>query len=82
GLRGLPRAQAGPNNQGRTDFTGLPDGLPGDAALAGPGVVAEALNMSQLRGYRPGGTVHIGINNQVGITAAPESSRPSRNAPE
>ncbi|MFH8723842.1 multifunctional oxoglutarate decarboxylase/oxoglutarate dehydrogenase thiamine pyrophosphate-binding subunit/dihydrolipoyllysine-residue succinyltransferase subunit [Streptomyces termitum] len=76
-LEGVVRAKQDVVNKGGTDFTVLPVALHGDAAFAGQGVVAETLNMSQLRGYRTGGTVHIVINNQVGFTAAPEASRSS-----
>ena len=76
-IEGIARAKQDIINKGGTDFTVLPVALHGDAAFAGQGVVAETLNMSQLRGYRTGGTVHIVINNQVGFTAAPESARSS-----
>ncbi|MER5971291.1 multifunctional oxoglutarate decarboxylase/oxoglutarate dehydrogenase thiamine pyrophosphate-binding subunit/dihydrolipoyllysine-residue succinyltransferase subunit [Streptomyces sp. NPDC002055] len=76
-VEGVARAKQDIIGKAGTDFTVLPIQLHGDAAFAGQGVVAETLNMSQLRGYRTGGTVHIVINNQVGFTAAPAASRSS-----
>lgn len=74
-LEGIVRAKQDRKPIGT--FTTLPVLVHGDAAMAGQGVVVETLQMSQLRAYRTGGTIHININNQVGFTTPPHEARTS-----
>jgi 2-oxoglutarate decarboxylase len=74
-LEGIVRAKQ--DRDPVATFRVLPLLIHGDAAMAGQGVVVETLQMSQLRGYRTGGTIHIVVNNQIGFTTPPMDSRTS-----
>ncbi len=70
---GMARAHMDGTTSG--NYPILPVLIHGDAAFAGQGVVTESLNLSQVHGYKVGGTVHLIINNQLGYTTAPHQSR-------
>lgn len=75
-VEGIARALIN-NFNDRTHTQVLPILVHGDSAFAGEGVVAETLNLSQLHGYRTGGTIHIIINNQLGFTTPATEARSS-----
>ncbi|HVF89513.1 MAG TPA: multifunctional oxoglutarate decarboxylase/oxoglutarate dehydrogenase thiamine pyrophosphate-binding subunit/dihydrolipoyllysine-residue succinyltransferase subunit [Blastocatellia bacterium] len=74
-VEGIVRAKQDQDGRGREYKLAVL--LHGDAAFAGEGVVAETLNLSQLLGYRTGGTIHFIVNNQLGFTTPPEEGRSS-----
>ncbi len=74
-LEGIVRAKQDRKPIGT--FSVLPIMVHGDAAMSGQGIVVEILQMSQLRGYRTGGTIHLVVNNQVGFTTPPGEARTS-----
>ena len=66
-VEGITRAKIDNNFKGDEDKI-APILIHGDAAIAGQGIVYEVAQMSQLKGYRTGGTIHIVVNNQLGFT--------------
>ena len=80
-LEGVARARQVLAGKGERDEAAvLPICVHGDAAFPGEGVVPETFNLSGLKGYRTGGTLHIIVNNQVGFTTDPIDARSTRYA--
>jgi 2-oxoglutarate dehydrogenase E1 component len=74
----LGKVRAKQHQQGDTARTAVAGLLiHGDAAFAGQGLVAESLELSELDGFRTGGTIHVIVNNQIGFTTAPSAARSS-----
>jgi 2-oxoglutarate dehydrogenase E1 component len=74
---GKVRAKQDQHNDRVERTTVLPLLIHGDASFAGQGVVAECFGLSELKGYRTGGSLHFIVNNQIGFTTYPRYSRSS-----
>ena len=77
---GIARAKQDILDRGNEGFSVMPILVHGDAAMTGLGIMQETVNLSQLRGYTVGGTVHIAVNNQIGFTTTPDSGRSNQYA--
>ena len=75
-VEGFARAKADILYDGDNDRI-MPILIHGDASVAGQGVVYETVQMSKLKGYRTGGTIHLVINNQIGFTTDWDDARSS-----
>ena len=81
-MQGTARAwqRSSPDRSARDERFVVPICIHGDAAFPGEGIVAETFNLSRLRGFRVGGTLHVIVNNQIGFTTDPIDSRSTRYA--